>query len=103
MENDNKPKSVLNNRWLGLSLGLFIPLLTLIFVSAEANRHLSLIQFLRQLHEIGRLSSLFSLSAIPNLGLFFLFIWKKYYYTVQGVMISTVILVVVVFGLKFVF
>ena len=97
----NKPKSVIDNIPLGLILGIIIPLLTLIFINAESNRHLDMFSFLEKLHHRGKLSGLLSLCAIPNLGLFFLFMWKNNYRSGRGVMMATVILVVIVFGFKF--
>ncbi len=98
-----KPRSVVNNFPLGLGLGIIIPVLTLIFINAEANRHLDLFEFLSRLHKSAKLSSLFSLCAIPNLGLFFLFIWKHNYKTVKGIMMATVLMVILVYALKFYF
>lgn len=94
-------KSVLDNIPLGLILGIVIPLLTLIFINAESNRHLDMFTFLSKLHHRGKLSGLLSLCAIPNLGLFFLFMWKNNYRSSKGVMMATVILVLIVFGFKF--
>ena len=98
-----KPKSVINNIPLGLGLGIIIPILTLIFINAEANRSYGMLEFLSKLHENNKLSSLASLCAIPNLGLFFLFMWKNNYYSGRGVIMATVIMVLLVFGLKFAF
>jgi len=98
-----KPKSVVNNFPLGLVLDIIIPILTLIFINAEANRHLGMFEFLSELHQHAKLSSLFSLCAIPNLGLFFLFMWKNNYRTVKGVMMATVLMVILVYALKFMF
>ncbi len=97
----HKPKSVVNNLPLGLILGIIIPLLTLIFINAEANKNLSIIEFLTKLRANSSLSALFSLCAIPNLALFFLFIWKNNYLTVKGVMMATIFMVILVYALKF--
>ena len=99
--NTKQTKSVINNFPLGLILGLIIPFLTLIFINAEANKHLSMIEFLSRLQQNSSLSALFSLCAIPNLGLFFLFIWKNNYKTVKGIMTATVLMVILVYALKF--
>ena len=96
-----KPKSVINNLPLGFILGVIIPILTLIFINAESNRHLDMQTFLMKLHQRGKLSSLISLCAVPNLGLFFLFMWKNNYRSARGVMMATVIMVLLVFGIKF--
>jgi len=101
--NNIKPRSVVNNFPLGLAFGIVIPILTLIFINAEANRHLDLFEFLTRLHKNAKLASLFSLCAIPNLGLFFLFMWKNNYRTVKGIMMATVLMVILVYALKFYF
>jgi len=96
-----KPKSVVNNFPLGLAFGIIVPLLTLIFINAESNKYLSMAEFLSRLQQNSSLSALFSLCAIPNLGLFFLFMWKNKYKTVKGVMMATVLMVILVYTLKF--
>jgi hypothetical protein len=96
-----KEKSVLDNIPLGLGFGIIIPILTLIFINAEANRHLDLIEFLSRLNQNNKLSGLFSLCAIPNLGLFFLFMWKNNYRSAKGVIFATILMVILVFTLKF--
>ena len=98
---ENKPKSVIDNLPLGLLLGIIIPILTLIFINAEANKNLDMIEFLTRFHLNNKLSALVSLCAIPNLGLFFLFMWKNNYRSGRGVIFATIILVVLVFALKF--
>ena len=98
---ETKVKSTINNVPLGLILGITIPFLTLVFINAEANRHLGMIEFLSKLHKFNKLSALFSLCAIPNLGLFFLFMWKNNYYSGRGVVIATILVSILVFALKF--
>ncbi len=105
MENNQKPqikpRSAINNIPLGLILGLIVPALTLIFINAEANKHLSLNEFLIKLHQHQRLSALLSLCAIPNLGLFFLFMWKNNYKSGRGVIMATLVMAILVFAFKF--
>lgn len=98
---ETKPKSVINNVPLGLILGIIIPFLTLVFINAEANRNLDMMQFLYKLQKFNKLSALFSLCAIPNLGLFFLFMWKNNYKSGRGVVMATIFVTILVFVLKF--
>ncbi len=98
---ESSTKSVTNRFFLGFFLGLIIPLLTLIFVNAEVNTHLSMREFLTKLHQHNHLSALLSLCAVPNLGLFFLFMWKNNYKSGKGVIGATIVMVILVFGLKF--
>jgi len=97
----HKPKTVVNNFPLGLALGIIIPILTLIFINIEANRYLTFSEFLSRFQQSSSLSALLSLCAIPNLGLFFLFMWKNNYKTLKGVMTATVLMVIIVYVLKF--
>ena len=43
---------------------------------------------------------LLSLSVVVNLGLFFIFINKNFYYAARGVIFSTIIYAIIVFALK---
>ncbi len=98
----SKPlKEILNNRLLGVVIGFLLPFLTLIFVNMDYNIHFTLLEFLERLQKISRLSALLSLCAIPNLLPFFIFMKKKYYRAVWGIMFSMVILMVAAFMLKF--
>ena len=98
-----KPKSVINNMPLGLLLAVLLPIITLIIIGAETESHSSLEGYLEGIQQKGLLSSLVSLCAVPNLGLFFLFMWKNNYKSALGVMIATAVMVILVFALKFYF
>ncbi len=99
---EQKTKSVTNNFLLGFSLGLLVPFLTFIFFNAEVYRHLSMEEFFDMLRQKHLLSALLSLCAVPNLGLFFLFMWKNNYKSGKGVIGATIIMVILVFSFKFV-
>ncbi len=76
---------------LGLILGILVPVVTLLTIM--------LIRFpgelfikLGQLQEINMVDSLISVSVLPNLLLFFLFIWKNRNFSARGVIFATLIL-----------
>ena len=85
----------------GLVPGLVLPLLTLL-VLWKVKSNSPFIDFLTQFQEMNMLSKLVSLAAIPNLLLFFLFIWTNRNYSARGVIFSTFILAFIMLILKFV-
>lgn len=85
----------------GLIPALVLPVLTLLgFWIVKSDR--SLMDFLVQFQEMGLLSKVVSLAAIPNLLLFFIFIWTKRNFSARGVIFATLILAFFMLILKFV-
>ena len=85
----------------GLVPGLVLPLLTLL-VLWKVKSNSPLIDFLMQFQEMNMLSKLVSLAAIPNLLLFFLFIWTNRNFSARGVIFATLLLAMLMVILKFV-
>lgn len=91
-----KAKSKYNNLWLGLALGLAIPIITIFifsFFKSDVDNFKSYIEFV---WSISALSNILSLCAIPNLAIFYLFLNKELYYSVRGVIFATLIWAVLV-------
>ena len=85
----------------GLILGLILPTLTLVgFWIVKSDR--GFVDFLVYFHEMKMLSKMVSLTAIPNLLLFFLFIWTKRNFSARGVVFATLLLAFVMLILKIV-
>ena len=85
----------------GLIPALVLPVLTLLgFWIVKSDR--SLVDFLVQFQEMGMLSKVISLAAIPNLLLFFIFIWTNRNFSARGVIFATLILAFFMLILKFV-
>ena len=80
----------LNTVSVGLIAGLLLPLLTFSLIGVIGN-HGRLFDFVRILNEIDRVASIISLSVIPNLLLFFVFIWTNRLFAARGVLFSTFI------------
>jgi len=64
-----------NNLRIGLILGILAPLLGFMVIYGVAFRGMSLSEYVELLVYNKKLSSIISLSVIPNLLLFFIFIW----------------------------
>ena len=85
---------------LGLVAGLVLPMMTLSTIW-QVRYEVGLGEFLLSLQRIGALSKLISLSVIPNLLLFFLFIWTMRSFSARGVIFATLIVAMIMLVLKF--
>ncbi len=85
----------------GLIPALILPALTLLgFWIIKSDREF--IDFLSYFQKMKMLSKVVSLTAIPNLLLFFVFIWTKRNISAKGVIFATFLLAFVMLILKFV-
>jgi hypothetical protein len=89
-----------NSLLTGLVPALVLPALTLLgFWLVKSDRPLA--EFLVQFQQLKMLSKLVSLSVIPNLLLFFLFIWTNRNFSARGVIFATLLLAFIMLILKF--
>ena len=89
-----------DNMWLGLIPGLVLPLLTF-FIIGQLRYDGSFREFLSHFQATGMLSKVVSLAALPNLLLFFIFIWTERNYAARGVIFATLLVALVMLILKF--
>jgi hypothetical protein len=90
-----------NTLLTGLIPALILPALTLLgFWIIKSDR--GFVEFLQQFQQMDLLSKVVSLAAIPNLLLFFLFIWTKRNFSARGVIFATLLLAFVMLILKIV-
>lgn len=88
-----------NTLLTGLIPALVLPALTLlVFWLIKSDR--GFVDFLVYFQEMKMLSKVVSLTAIPNLLLFFLFIWTKRNFSARGVIFATFLLAFVMLILK---
>jgi hypothetical protein len=90
-----------NNIKLGLALGLLAPVITFFAFYFIRYPLLDLVKYIDFVFKQHVLSPLMSLCGIPNLLIFFVFIWRDFYFSARGVLLATFILAVVVFVIKF--
>ena len=80
---------------------LVLPVLTLLgFWIVKSDR--GFVEFLVQFQQMRMLSKVVSLAAIPNLLLFFIFIWTNRNFSARGVIFATFLLAFIMIILKFV-
>jgi hypothetical protein len=100
-EQIGKPRSRLNNIWVGLIAGIIIPVIAILIAYAGGTQKISFAEFIDSFIYLSVFSHLISLCALPNLLLFFIFIWKKLLYSARGAIFATLIWAVVVIIIKF--
>jgi len=88
-----------NTLLTGLIPALLLPALTLVgFWILKSDR--GFVDFLQQFQQMDMLSKVVSLAAIPNLLLFFIFIWTNRNFSARGVIFATLLLAFIMLILK---
>ena len=94
------PKKRFDSLLSGLIPGIVFPLMVMVVMWAVKSED-GLFDFLRRFQHQHMLSKLVSLAAIPNLLLFFLFIWTDRTFSARGVIFATLVIAFVMLVLKF--
>jgi len=94
-------RSRFDSQPLGLIAGLILPVISSIVFYLVRHNDLTPGEFLNTMLRLKILTHVISLHVIPNLLLFFLFIWRNYLYSARGVLSATFIFAGLVFLLKF--
>lgn len=95
-----KIKTRLDRQYYGVIFGLFVPMLAFILTWA-ISYDVSLGTYLENFYRINKLASLISLAAIPNLLLFFIFIWTNMNRAARGVLIATFLIAAIMLVVKY--
>lgn len=85
----------------GLGLGILLPATTLYIFYKIKYDHMLLGEFLSSFHEMGILTHIISLSVIPNLVLFFLFMHKNFLKGGRGVLLATFLFAFLILIIRF--
>jgi hypothetical protein len=94
-------KSKVNNIYLGIILGIIVPVITVLLAYKIRFNQYNLEEFFNLLVQRKILSSLLSLCVIPNLLVFLIFIWLNYLYSARGVLLSTFLVGFIIVVVKF--
>lgn len=95
-----KAKEKFDSIIVGLVLGIALPVITLLgFWLVRSDE--GLFDFLIHSQRFGMLAKLLSLCTIPNLLLFFAFIWTNRLLSARGVIFATLVIALVMMVLKF--
>ena len=90
-----------NKIWLGFIIGLLIPIIFFFASYVLFFNHFTLGEYITNTFQFKLLSAITSLCVIPNLLLFFIFIWTNRLLSARGVLMSTIFYGVIVAILRF--
>ncbi len=97
-----QPKFNFDKMWLGVTLGIVAPFITMYIYYLINFSHISISKFINHLYKAQIQSSFLSLCVVSNLLVFFIFIWSEKYLSARGVLLATFIYGGAVVYLKFV-
>ncbi len=97
----NKKKQSFDKLYIGLILGLLIPLISFYVFFLIKNTSLTFGKFVEYLGNSGVIPQSVTLGVIPNLLIFFIFIWTHRYLSARGVIVATMIYTVVILAVKY--
>jgi len=90
----------IDKQWIGLTIGLIVPAFTFLLIYLFAYPKHSLVSYYEMILAKRFFSQILSLAVIPSAGVFFLFIWANKLNAAKGVLAATILLALVVFGVK---
>ena len=90
-----------NKFWIGLALGMVLPLVVFYCVYLFGYSKIPFGEFLKDAFIMRALPKFLSLCAIPNLAVFYFFLNKEYWYTTRGVIAATLLCTLAVVIIKF--
>jgi len=90
----------IDRQWVGLLLGGITPALTFYAIYLFAFPSIKLITLSELIATRDLFTRILSLAAIPNVAIFFIFIWLSKLSAARGVLAATMIYALVVFALK---
>jgi hypothetical protein len=97
-----KKKTPFDTFQFGTLVGIIIPVITLLIIySVKIEQYKSIENFYNLLLTNNALTSILSLSVLPNLGAFYLFLNKHLYLPARGVIFATLLFALLVFGINF--
>jgi hypothetical protein len=91
----------LNNIWIGIAAGIIVPSIALTCYYLARYSGLSLVDFFAVYKNLGILTHIISLSVLPNLLVFFLFIRQNKLKSARGVLMATFLFTFIVICLRF--
>lgn len=91
-----------NKLIIGFIGGLLFPVLTFVGIYLALYNGKSFFDFVEITWLQGNMSRVLSLSMLPNLGLFFAFIWTNKLKSAQGVLAVTIVLAFAIIILRFI-
>jgi len=90
-----------NKFWIGLTLGIVLPLVFFLLVYYFGYSKTPFGEFLEYALIIRALPKILSLCIIPNLAVFYFFLNREFWYATRGVITATLLSTLAVLAIKF--
>jgi len=90
----------IDKQWVGILLGGILPVLTFYAMYLFVYPSLRLITISELFAAKSLFARILSLSVIPNIAIFFIFIWTNKLSAARGVLAATIIYAIAVFAIK---
>jgi hypothetical protein len=90
-----------NTVWLGLVVGMLVPLASFMIFYLVRYGDLTLAEFIKVYKNLGILTHIVSLSVIPDLLVFWAFIRKNFLRSARGVLMATFLFTFIVLIIRF--
>ncbi len=95
-------KKIFNSVYTGLIPGLVVPVIVLLLFWLIKYPEYNLPGFFKIIFGLKILTHIISLCAIPNILLFFIFIWRNFLIPARGVLLATFIIAAIVLIIRFI-
>jgi len=92
----------LDKPWIGFIFAIIVPIITLSITYYHTFGNQNISEFFRFLHDRNIMSKLFSLCVLPNLALFFFYIWGNFLKGARGVLAATIVVAIFIVFVQFV-
>jgi hypothetical protein len=92
----------LDKFWIGFIVAIIVPVITLSITYFHTFSNQTIHEFFQFLRDRQIMSKLFSLCVLPNLAVFFLYIWGNFLKGARGVLAATIVVAVFVVFVQFV-
>lgn len=96
MNQDNTIRTRFDTVTFGLIAGMLVPLLALVIFYLISSPDNAFTEFVEFFVSRKKLSSLISISVVPDLFVFFIFIWLDYLYSARGVLAAVFLFALIV-------
>ena len=97
----NKQKTLTNSIITGLISGLILPIFSLLIFWQLKYPEMKAVESLNFFFNLKILTHLISLCALPNLLIFFIFMWRNLLLSARGVIMATFFIVAIVLIVRF--
>jgi hypothetical protein len=96
-------RSTFDSWIVGLLVGLIVPVIAIVVFYYSSFTTVPFSYFIMYSKQIHVLPKLIAVGAIPNLGLFFLFMWRNHLVSARGVILATFVLAFIVLAMNLFF